>query len=96
MNKKFKPIDLLKGLDYSRLDQTDIGLYEQHVVKIMICDNCTMSEALKIDFQMNMLDKDCVFDLVEYLEEKLPALNKVSFYMDIYTGKINDFYLTKE
>jgi hypothetical protein len=95
-NKKFNPIDLLKGLDYNGLDQTTVETYEQHIIKIMIYDKCMLSEALDLDFQMNMLDKECVFDLVEYLEEQLVDLHKVAFYMDVYTGRINDFHLTIE
>jgi hypothetical protein len=94
VSKDFKPIDLLKVLNYDSLDQTNVEPYEQHIIKIMMYDKCTLSQAMLLDFEMNMLDVESVFDLVDYLEEKLGKLDKVSFYMGVYTGRINDFYLT--
>ena len=94
-SKKFNPIDLLKDLEYNNLDQTTVETYEQHIIKIMLYDKFMLSEAIDLDFEMNMLDKDSIFDLVDYLEEQLVDLSKVAFYMDVYTGRINDFKLSK-
>jgi hypothetical protein len=54
-----------------------------------------MSEAMALDFDMNMVDKDSVFGMVDYLEEVLPDMKKISVYMGIYTGTLSDFYLNK-
>ena len=94
--KDFNPVDLLQDLVYTTLHDTEVEEYEKYVIKIMMSENCNLSEALALDFEMNSLDTKSVFELVEYLETRLPTLNKVSFYMDVYTGKTTDFYLTKD
>lgn len=71
-----------------------VNLYEQSIVEIMVDFNCTLSEALDIDFDMNNLDKNSVVDLVDYLETKLNHdMYKVSMLMQIYTHQASDFRL---
>jgi hypothetical protein len=96
VSKGFKPVDLLKDLKYYKLDDTDVETYEKQLIRIMMCENCTLTEALEIDFDMCMVDKECVFDLTDYLEEKLVDLNKVAFYMGVYTGIISDFKISRD
>ena len=77
------------------LTDTEVESYEMHLIKIMMFDDCTLKEALVIDFDMSMLDKKNTYQLIDYLEERLEDLNKVAFYMDIFTENINDMKLTK-
>jgi hypothetical protein len=74
--------------------QVTVNPYEQSIVEIMVDFNCTLSEALNIDFFMNDLDKNSVVDLVDYLETKLDRdMNKVSLLMQVYTHQTSDFRL---
>lgn len=95
MSKPFDPNDLLKNLSMASLTDTDVESYEMHLIKIMMFDDCTLKEALVIDFDMAMLNKKNIYELVDHLEERLEDLNKVAFYMDIFTDAINDMRLTK-
>ena len=95
VNKKFNPIDILRAIEYSTLDQTDVEPHEKEIINIMLDNNCTLSQALQIDFDMNLVDTDSVIGMVDYLELKFQDLNKVAFYMDVYTGRSTDFHLTK-
>ncbi len=75
---------------------TSICSYEQNIIEIMIDFNCTLSEALYVDFDMNLVDKESVIDIVDYLEYKLEGdLNKVNMLMQIYTGISPDLGLIK-
>lgn len=95
MNKKFDPIDILRSIGYSNLADTNVEEHEKEIIHIMIDNNCTLSEAMTIDFDMNLVDKESVIGMVDYLEEKFQDLNKVAFYMDVYTGRSTDYHLTK-
>lgn len=75
---------------------TSVCLYEKDIVEIMIDLKCTLSEALDVDFDMNMVDKKSVIGIVDYLEHRLRGdLNKVNLLMEVYTGKAPDFELVK-
>jgi hypothetical protein len=82
--------DLLK-LVYQ---EQNIISYEQDLIEIMIDSNCTLSEAIEIDFDVNSVDKKSVIDMVDYLEYKLVNdLYKIDFLMKVYTGNTADFKL---
>ena len=71
-----------------------VGSYEQSIVEIMIDLNCTLSEALDVDFDINLVDKESVLDLVDYLERRLNHdMYKVNLLMQIYTRNDLDFKL---
>ena len=88
-----KLIDILNGMKYTVNVKTDCS-YEQKLVEIMIDENCTLSAALEIDFDQNMVDKESVIGMVDYLEEMLSDLNKVELLMNIYTRRSPDLYLS--
>lgn len=68
--------------------------YEKNIVEIMIDLDCTLSEALDIDFDMNGVDKSSVVDLVDYLEMKVNQnMDTVNMLMQIYTHQTSDFKL---
>ena len=68
--------------------------YEKNIVEIMIDLDCTLSEALDIDFDMNGVDKSSVVDLVDYLEMKVNRnMDTVNMLMQIYTHQTSDFKL---
>ena len=96
MSKKFNPQSILDlVVPNPRTANADISKYDRHIISIMISEKCLMSEAMALDFDMNMVDKNSVFDMVDYLEEVLPDMKKISVYMSIYTGALSDFYLNK-
>ena len=66
-----------------------INEYEQELIVIMIDEDCTFREAMNIDFDMRMIDKKSVIDLVEYLESRTDNLDTVEYYMKIWTGDEN-------
>jgi hypothetical protein len=60
----------------------------------MIDLDCTISEALEVDFDMHLVDTNSTIDLVDYLEIRLNQdLYKVNMLMQIYTYQIPDFKL---
>lgn len=84
--------NLLESVYYE--NHVTIGSYEQSIVEIMADLDCTISQALDIDFDMNLIDKGSTIDLVDYLESKLNQdLYKVNMLMQIYTHQIPDFKL---
>lgn len=86
-------VDKLLESIYTETQMT-VNPYEQSIVEIMVDFNCTLSEALDIDFYMNDLDKNSVVDLVDYLEIKVNRdMYKVSMLMQIYTHQTPDFRL---
>lgn len=94
MNKNSnKLIDILRDMKYNVNIESDCS-YEQKLVEIMIDEDCTLSAALEIDFDQNMIDKSSVIGMVDYLEEMLTDLDKVELLMNIYTRRAPDMYLT--
>lgn len=73
-----------------------VCLYEKDIVQIMVDLNCSLVEALEVDFDMNSVDKSSVVTLVDYLEYRLKGdLDKVNLLMQVYTGNEPDFKLVK-
>lgn len=70
----------------------DAFSYEEHLL-VYMAKGASLKQALLLDFIYSGIDVTNVFDLVEYLEEKLEDLDKVKFYMDIYTNQIPDLGL---
>lgn len=69
--------------------------FERELIKIMVNEACTMSQALNRAFVIHNVDTESVFDLVDFLEERLHDLDKVQAMMEIYTGYIPDFQLVR-
>lgn len=73
-----------------------INSYEQSIVEIMMDLDCTLSEALDVDFDLNGVDTNSVLDIVDYLESKLNQnMYKVNLLMQIYTQSGYDFKLNR-
>lgn len=71
-----------------------VNTYDQTIIEIMDDLDCTFSEALDMDFDLNSVDKSSVIDIVDYLETKLGRnLDKVNMLMQIYTHQAPDFKL---
>jgi hypothetical protein len=69
--------------------------FEKELIDIMVDEKCTMSQALGYAFSAYNVDTNSVFDLVDFLEERVYDLDKVQAMMMIYTGRIQDFQLTR-
>lgn len=69
--------------------------FEKELIDIMVDEKCTMSEALGYAFSLYNVDTKSVFDMVDFLEERVHDLDKVQMMMAIYTGRIPDFQLTR-
>lgn len=74
---------------------TEATEYETHLVILMRDYNLTLSEALDFDFQAECIDTSLVFDPCDFLEEKLNNLDKVKYYMLVWTGQESDIELKK-
>lgn len=61
----------------------------------MADDSITLSEALEVDFWASQVNIHSVYDVVDYLEQKLENLDKVQYYMNVYTGQVPDVVLKK-
>lgn len=70
-----------------------INDFEKQLVEIMISESCTFNQALKIVFDVHEVDTTSVFDLVDFLEDRVEDLNTVGYYMNIWTGRENDLIL---
>lgn len=69
--------------------------YERHIVELMRDHDLTLVEAMDFDFDINLVDKSSVFSLCDYLEDQLENLDKVQYYMMIYTGQSPDLELKR-
>lgn len=69
--------------------------YETHLVELMRKYDLTLLEAICFDFEAEMIDVSSVLTICDYLEEKLVDLNKVQYYMMVYTGQTPDVQLKK-
>lgn len=68
--------------------------FEKELVEVMIDKSFSFSEALSYLFEKNSIDQLNVFDLTDFLEEKLEMnMLKVEHFMNIYTGSGKDFVL---
>lgn len=94
-NGSKKIVDSLLESIYDK-NITSVCSYEKDILEIMIDIKCTLSKALNVDFDMNMVNKNSVIDIVDYLEYRLEGdLNKVNLLMEVYTGQAPDFELIK-
>lgn len=69
--------------------------YEKVLVETMWEYGVTLAEAMYIDMQGNCVDTCNVYDVVDFLEERLECLNKVQYYMQVFTGQVPDVILRK-
>lgn len=69
--------------------------YEKHLLSIMFEEDVTLTEAMYVDFWTNEIDMKSVFDLVDYLEAKLENLDKVQYYMEVWSGTVPDVALKR-
>ena len=67
--------------------------YEKDIVEIMRENGMTLTEALNFDFMKNKINVTDVLSGCDYLEEKLVDLDKVQYYMLIFTGQKPDLEL---
>lgn len=74
---------------------TEATDYEIHLVKLMKNYNLTLSQALEFDFEVEGVDTSSVFPPCDFLEEKLVDLEKVKYYMLVWTGHNPDIELKK-
>jgi predicted AAA+ superfamily ATPase len=68
--------------------------YEKHIIEMMT-EDMSLSQAIELDLYYNEIDMDSVFDIVDYLEMKLNDLDKVQYYMSVYTGQQPDVVIKK-
>ena len=71
------------------------GEYEKELINIMIDMDYTLSDAMYMDMTNNQVDTNSVFDIVDYMELKLGDLDKVQYYMNVYSGNAPDVALKK-
>lgn len=69
--------------------------FERNIIRIMMYEDITMSDALLIDMFSKGINLDSVFDMCDYLEDRLDNLDKVEYFMDVITGRAPDQYLKK-
>lgn len=69
--------------------------YESYLISIMQRKKLTLVEALDFDFKNINIDTSSVFEICDYLEEKLKDLDRVQYYMLIYTGQQPDLEIRK-
>lgn len=71
----------------------DASYYEKHIVEIMRNKNLTLLQALEFDLEENDIDVTSVLSICDYLEEMLGNLDKVEYYMLVYTEQVPDVRL---
>jgi hypothetical protein len=69
--------------------------YEEILIELMWRDNVSLSEAMFYDFIENNVNLDSVFDIVDYLEQRLENLDKVQYYMQVFTNQQPDVILKR-
>lgn len=67
--------------------------YEQAIICIMRDYGLTLQEAIDFDLDAACIDKSSVFAICDYMEEQLQDLDKVQYYMLVYTGQEPDLEL---
>ncbi|MFA7408396.1 MAG: hypothetical protein WCY93_11330 [Anaerolineaceae bacterium] len=70
--------------------------FEKRVLDIMIVEDCGFQEALNIIFDSDSVDKSSILSLTDYLEEQVPDLDKVAYFMKIWCGQTNNLKLNFE
>jgi hypothetical protein len=71
----------------------DASYYEKHIVETMRSKNLTLLQALKFDFEINEIDTTSTLSVCDYLEEELQNLDRVEYYMLVYTEQVPDVRL---
>jgi hypothetical protein len=69
--------------------------YERRIIELMRDEGLTLLEAIDYDMEIACVDSSSVLGICDYLEEQLGDLNKVEYYMMIYTGQAPDLELRK-
>lgn len=69
--------------------------YERRIVDFMRKENMTLLEAMSYDMEIACIDVSSVLGICDYLEEQLGNLDKVQYYMMIYTGQEPDLELKR-
>ena len=78
---------------YTNIDRPE--QYEKILIDIMIDMDATLSDAMYMDMLNNGVDVKSVFDIVDYMELKLGNLDKVQYYMNVYSGILPDVGLKR-
>jgi DNA-binding Xre family transcriptional regulator len=69
--------------------------YERRIIDLMRAEKLTLLEAMHYDMEIACIDFSSVLGICDYLEEQLGDLNKVEYYMMIYTGQAPDLELKR-
>jgi hypothetical protein len=69
--------------------------YERRIVELMRDEKLTLLEAIGYDMEIACIDVSSVLGICDYLEEQLSDLDKVQYYMMIYTGQVPDLELKR-
>lgn len=67
--------------------------YEATIINKMWIGNLSLGEALYVDMWDHSVDTDDVYNMVDFLEERLENLDKVQYYMMVMTGQCPDVIL---
>lgn len=69
--------------------------YERRIIELMRDEKITLLEAMCYDMEIACVDSSSVIGICDYLEEQLCDLNKVEYYMMVYTEQVPDLELRK-
>ena len=70
------------------------GIYENHIVRKMMDESLTLSQALFLDLTETDIDPEDIYTATDYLETMFDGdMNKVKYYMLVLTGQIPDCIL---
>lgn len=70
------------------------GIYENHIVRKMMDESLTLSQALFLDLIETDIDPEDIYTATDYLETMFDGdMNKVKYYMLVLTGQIPDCIL---
>lgn len=75
---------------------TEPDVYEKILMEIMADEDVSLKDAMFIDLFQNDINDHSIYDIVDYLEHKFKDLDKVSYYMQVYTEQLPDVGLKKE
>jgi hypothetical protein len=73
----------------------EASTYEHRIIDLMRTEKLTLLEAISYDMEIACVDVSSVLGICDYLEEQLGDLNKVEYYMMIYTGQEPDLELKR-
>jgi len=69
--------------------------YEETLIETMWEYRVSLAEAIYMELQGYNVDTSNVYDVVDFLEERLENLDKVQYYMQVYTGQQPDVILRR-